>query len=189
MDRKTGVLVLNRSFMPINVTTMRRAFVLLFLGNAVAVDKSYQTFDIETWIQQFESSDPAWAVRTIRGSLSVPRVILLLRYDQIPKNRIRFSPRNIFVRDNYTCQYCGEQFSRDKLNLDHVLPRSRGGKTTWDNVVCACIHCNRLKGSRTPQEAGMPLLKKPASPSSLPAVHFLLRHHTVDEWKPFLLPH
>lgn len=187
MENKAGILVLNRTFMPINITSVRRAFILLFLGNAVAVDENYQIFDRKSWFERMFPKDD-WVIRTVSGAIPIPKVILLLKYDSIPRNRIRFSPRNVFFRDNHTCQYCGVQFPRNMLNLDHIVPRSRGGKTTWENVVCSCLKCNRKKGGRTPQEANMNLLKRPISPSSLPAVQFLMHQNYREEWRPFLLP-
>jgi 5-methylcytosine-specific restriction endonuclease McrA len=95
-------------------------------------------------------------VGTPDGKILVPRVILLQGYDRVPRRHVRYSRVNIFARDSYTCQYCGGKPHRSKLNLDHVIPRSLGGRTTWENVVCSCIDCNRRKGGRTPRSAAAP---------------------------------
>ena len=116
----------------------------------------------------------------------VPRVILLLAYDRVPRRQVRFSRFNIYSRDRNTCQYCGEKFLRHELNLDHVIPRSQGGLSRWENVVCSCHACNRKKGGRTPEQAGMRLLYPPRRPEWTPFMlqTFSLRHYR--EWAPFL---
>jgi len=118
--------------------------------------------------------------------IRVPRVIVLMAYDRIPKRRVRFNRLNIYARDNNTCQYCGKRFTKRRLNLDHVTPRSRGGKSTWENVVCSCLRCNRHKGGRSPEEAGLKLLRRPFRPNWTPFVleTWSLRRHR--EWLPFL---
>src|ERR1700730_19437246 len=129
----TRVLVLNRSYLPVHVTSVKRAFALLYQGVARAVDEQYRTFDFHSW------SDLAVEIHhervgVIGGFIRVPRVLLLIAYERVPKRHVRFSRFNIYARDNNTCQYCGRRFSRSELNLDHVLPRSRGGSSTWENV-------------------------------------------------------
>ncbi len=181
----TKVLMLNRSYLPIHVTSVRRAFTLLYLGIAKVVNEHYETFDFERWRALTVSLDEH-SVGLVDRAIRVPRVILLSRYDRVPRRQVRFSRVNIYARDNSTCQYCGKRLPRHQLNLDHVIPRSRGGTSRWDNVVCSCVPCNRRKGGRTPQEARMKLLQKPCKPTWTP---FLqeddggVRHR---EWLPFL---
>ena len=120
---QSRVLVLNRSFMPIQVTSVKRAFCMIYMGVAKAVDQEYQTFDFETWAQlQIRATDDS--VGMVGRVVKVPRVILLQVYDRLPKKQVRFSRYNIFSRDKNTCQYCGLRFQRADLNLDHVMPRS-----------------------------------------------------------------
>jgi len=121
---------------------------------------------------------------TTRGRIRIPKVLVLHSYDRIPARHIRFSRLHVFSRDNFTCQYCGRHFNRGQLNLDHVQPRSRGGLTQWENVVTSCVKCNFKKANRTPQEAGMDLLCRPARPrwASLGATAL----GQVPEWIPFL---
>jgi 5-methylcytosine-specific restriction endonuclease McrA len=123
-------------------------------------------------------------IRTPRLHLRIPRVILLVGYERIPRTRVRLSRLNIYARDGNLCQYCGNRFARTDLNLDHVIPRSRGGLTTWENVVCSCIACNLRKGGRTPTEAGMKLLKKPIRPKWTPTFRAPSRFY--EEWRPYL---
>jgi len=179
------VLVLNKSFLPIHVTSVRRAFCLLYAGIAKAVNSRYETFDYESWSQiTIERNDET--VGLVDRVIKVPRVILLLAYDRMPKRRVRFSRYNIFARDKNTCQYCGHRFSRSELNLDHVIPRSQGGTSTWENVVCSCHRCNRQKGGRTPTQARMKLVAQPRRPAWTPPINISLQEVMRKEWAPFL---
>ena len=183
----SSVLVLNRSFLPIHVTSVRRAFSLIFCGGAQAVDASYLTFDFEAWLQR-PASPNVDRIGTISGSIAVPRVILLRHYDRMPRRQIRFSRVNVFSRDRYTCQYCGRNPQRSELNLDHVVPRSQGGRTTWENVVCCCVACNRRKGGRTPAQAGLRLPRMPVRPRWTPLLSVAPSKVRYREWCPFLIP-
>ena len=155
----TKVLILNRSYLPIHVTSVRRAFTLLYQGIARAVNEQYQTFDFESW-SHLSVSVRDESVGLVNSVIRVPRVILLVGYDRVPKRQVRFSRYNIYARDKCTCQYCGRKLPRYELNLDHVIPRSRGGTSTWENVVCSCQECNRHKGGKTPHEVGISLLRR-----------------------------
>lgn len=157
------VLVLNRSFVPVHVTTLKRAFRLLYQGGAKAVDEEYRLFDFASWAA-LSAEIRSESIGTPSRRIRVPRVIVLLAFDRLPRARIRFSRLNIYARDDNTCQYCGTKLPRAELNLDHVVPRSRGGITSWENVVCSCISCNLRKANRTPEAAGMMLRKPPTRP-------------------------
>jgi len=177
-------LVLNRSYLPVHVTTVRRAFSLLYRGVARAVDENYRTFDFADWTTV--STLDSEVVGLVSGLVRVPRVILLVSFDRVPRREVRFSRHNIFMRDGSACQYCGARKARSELNLDHVVPRSRGGMTTWENIVCACLDCNRRKGGRTPEEAGIRLRRRPRRPSWTPFVARTLAGTCYREWRPFL---
>ena len=181
----SSVLVLNRSFLPIHVTSVRRAFTLLYQGIARAVNEEYRTFDFETW-QQLAVARDMESIGSVRGRIRVPRVIVLTTFDRIPKRHVRFSRLNIYARDDFTCQYCGNRPPRSELNLDHVVPRSLGGRSTWQNVVCSCLDCNRRKGGRTPKQARLRLQRKPARPHWTPFVSLMLANVRYKEWRPFL---
>ena len=180
----TGALVLNRVYQPIHVTSVRRAFTLLYAGAAKAIDEQFQLFDFDGWSELSAATHDS--VGAVGRRIRVPRVIVLLAYDRLPKTRVRFSRFNIYARDDNTCQYCGHRHARADLNLDHVIPRSRGGSTTWENVVCSCVACNLRKGGRTPHEAGMRLLKAPARPRWTPMFRSATRRALYREWRPFL---
>lgn len=181
----TAVLVLNKHYQPIHVTTVRRAFVLLYQGMARAVDRHFETFDFPSWAA-LSASVHDETIGMIDRRVRVPRVILLHACNHFPRNRVRFSRINIYLRDGNRCQYCGRGSSRVEINLDHVIPRSRGGTTTWENVVCSCVPCNVRKGGRTPEEAGMHLRQRPSRPRWSPFIHRGVDSSIHDAWKPFL---
>ena len=181
----SNVLVLNKSFLPVQITTVRRAFCLLYAGIAKAVNSRYETFDYESWHQlSIERNDET--IGLVDRVIKVPRVILLIAYDRVPKRRVRFSRYNIFARDKNTCQYCGKKFPRLDLNLDHIIPRSQGGTSIWENVVCSCHQCNRKKGGKTPEQARMKLISQPRRPAWTPPLNVSLQAVMRREWVPFL---
>ena len=180
-----AVLVLNRHYQPIHITSARRAFALLYLGAASAIDDQFRIFDFASWSQlSTEMGDDV--VHTLDRAIRIPRVIVLQLYDRLPRTKVRFSRHNIYLRDGNTCQYCGESLPRSELNLDHVVPRSQGGRTTWQNVVCCCIPCNLAKGARTPEQARLVLLKKPERPRWTPTFRAASDRVRYREWLPFL---
>lgn len=180
------VLVLNRHFTPVTLTSARRAFVLLYGGAAEALDEAGNLHDFATWSTQpvREGDD---GVATLRGALRVPRVLHLLRYDRAPRLAVRLSRRNVMLRDQHQCQYCGRSLAVRELNVDHMQPRSRGGADTWENLVTSCRSCNLKKGHRTPEEAGMRLLSVPRRPRWSAAAHLMHAQLTpFAEWQPYL---
>ena len=179
----TKVLVLNHSYLPINLTSVRRAVSLLYRDVARAVDEEYRTFDFPAWARRSAGAD---RIGLVGADLPTPRVILLLTYDQLPQRYVRFSRANVYARDRSECQYCGRRLPRGRLNLDHVVPRSRGGQSHWENVVCSCIDCNRRKGDQTPSEAGMRLARRPFRPHWTPFVASVHGRPAYRDWLPFL---
>jgi 5-methylcytosine-specific restriction endonuclease McrA len=140
---RSKVLVLNTTFLPINICSWRRAMVLIFKGKAEEIEKSKKHIN--------------------KGKYILPLVIKLRDYVPIPYNGVVFTRKNIFLRDNHTCQYCGKT---GNLTIDHVIPKSRGGDDVWQNVVTCCIRCNNKKGDRLPDEEGMKLIGTPYKPPS-----------------------
>ncbi|HHL51919.1 MAG TPA: HNH endonuclease [Flammeovirgaceae bacterium] len=158
-------LVLNQDFRPISVCSIQRAFVLVFNKKVEMV-----------------ASFNGHKFHTVDNEYSIPAVIRLQCYIKVPYRSVELSRKNIFERDNHTCQYCG---SKQDLSIDHVIPKSRGGGSGWKNLVTACKACNARKGDFTPEEAGMPLRQQPFKPSFL----MFLRDYIgfkYEEWKPFL---
>lgn len=188
LDRQ--VLVLNRLWQAVNVCSVRRAFGLLCQGHAQVVfadaDNNFLTHDFSSW-QEFSQREPEDdMVHTISLRIRVPRVIVLLLFDRLPTKEVKFTRHNVFERDKNTCQYCGKVLDRKELNLDHVIPRDRGGLTTWENIVCSCIPCNTRKGNRLPHEAHMRLIKKPERPRWRPFLHLTFGGNHHDSWKHFV---
>ncbi len=184
------VLVLNRLWQAVNVCSVRRALTLLFQGQAQVVldggDGSFQTYGFREWRDLSENQTHPESIHAISFKIRVPRVILLMVFDQLPAKEVKFTRHNIFERDKNTCQYCGRTLERKDLNLDHVVPRDRGGPTTWENIVCSCIPCNTRKGNRTPQEAGLRLVRKPRRPKWRPFLHVQVGIPTHDQWRHFI---
>jgi len=189
-----NVLVLNKHYMAIRIVGARRAFSLLCreLAEVVSLEEgSYSNYDFESWCEvsqfrrEFEPDGHDW-VSTVNFHIAVPRIIRLLFYDRLPRTEVKFNRRNIFARDKNRCQYCGKRFPTSELSLDHVIPRSIGGKAMWNNIVCACANCNVKKGGRTPKQAGMRLIQKPVRPKHNPLVHIHLGHQRYRSWKQFL---
>lgn len=180
------VLVLNRVFVPVQLTTARRAFVLLYGGAARALDESGEEYDFNLW-RELPPREDDDVVSTVSGALRVPRVLHLHRYDRTPRATVRLTRKNLMMRDGHQCQYCLKKPALRDLNIDHVLPRSRGGTDTWENLVTACRVCNLRKGWKTPEEASMRLARKPVRPRWSKAAQILLTASTTyREWEPFL---
>ena len=193
---QASVLALNRHFVPVHLFSSPRAFCLLCKGMAEVVhveEGRFATLDFEAWREHSQlklelglrEPHEDW-IQAVHFEIEVPRVIRLLKYERVPRNTVKYNRRNVFLRDEHRCQYCDRRFSVQRLSLDHVMPRSRGGPDTWENVVCACLTCNVRKGGRTPQEAGMRLLREPVRPKRNPLVarHLMLRKYAA--WKAFI---
>ncbi len=186
------VLVLNRLWQAVNVIAARRAFALLAREHAQVVhqtEDNFRTFSLMDWIDFSTYNPPVDAletVHTINRNIRLPRVILLTFFDKLPCKELKLTRNNVFARDKDTCQYCGKIFPREELNLDHVIPRDRGGKTTWENIVCSCIKCNSRKANRLPHEAHMRLVCKPVRPKWRPVISLVLNNQQRERWKDFL---
>lgn len=189
-----SVLVLNKHYMAIRIISAKRAFSLLFrdLAEVISQEKnSYANYNFQSWCDvsrfkhQFEPDSQDW-ISTVNFHIAVPRIIRLLFYDRLPRSEVKFNRRNIFARDKNSCQYCGRRFPTNELSLDHIIPRSLGGKATWDNIVCACTDCNVKKGGRTPKQAHMTLVRLPVKPKRNPLLHVHLGHQRYKSWKQFL---
>jgi 5-methylcytosine-specific restriction endonuclease McrA len=163
------VLVLNATFEPINVTAVRRALILMLKGVAQAEETN------------------SHEVHSASKAVPVPSVIRLLSYRHIPQQSRALSRKNILLRDRNTCQFCGQPFPASELTLDHVLPRSRGGRSTWENLVACCYECNNSKGDRTPEEAGLKLARRPR-PFTLHTSRQLMRliGNRDEKWRKYL---
>lgn len=187
----TKVLVLNRLWQAVNVCSVRRAFSLLCQGHAHVVDAQegeaqraiFATHDFTSWLDFSQREPEPEMIHGVTIKLRIPRIIVLLFFDRLPRREVKFTRLSIFERDKNTCQYCGQGFASRDLNLDHVLPKARGGLTNWENIVCSCIPCNTRKGNRLPDEVGMSLIRKPKRPRWRPCINLSVgvkdsQHHS-----------
>ncbi len=163
MNKK--VLVLNQDYSPISICTVQRAFLLTYLNKTEMVE-----------------SANGYKLRSVSHSFPMPAVIRLTRYVNVPYKGVALTRQNIFKRDQFEWQYCG---SKKDLTLDHVIPRSKGGKSSWDNLVTACKRCNTHKGDDTPEQAGFKLKTRPFKPSYVLFLRDLSGFH-CEEWQPYL---
>ncbi len=184
------VLVLNRLWQAVNVCSVRRALCLLFQNHAQVVlgdqNGNFATFNFGEWQDLSEREPHPESIKTVSMRIRVPRVIVLAVFDKLPRKEVKFTRHNVFERDRNTCQYCGRHFERKDLNLDHVVPRDRGGPTSWENIVCSCIPCNTRKSNRTPHEAGMRLIATPRKPKWRPFVEISVGVRCHDSWRHFI---
>lgn len=198
------VLVLNKHWLAVHICTVRRAMSLLYQGVAHVVADDYQIYDFETWrglsnrngngVNGAKTANGhgtnghahEMMIHTPRFQLRVPQVIVLARYQRNPPRTVRFNRRNIYIRDRFQCQYCGAAPDREDLTIDHVTPRSRGGRSVWENVVTACARCNAKKGDRLPGECGMQPRTTPRCPSWLATLRSVRNEEERMVWKQFI---
>ncbi len=192
MDTSFQTLVLNRLWQAVNVVGVERAFSLLALEHAQVIyaeDGSFRVFDGAGWFEfskDLEAGPGSRVIRTVNQQVVVPTVLLLRGYDRMLMQEMKFNRRNLLERDDYRCQYCGKNLPAKELNMDHVVPRDRGGGTTWENVVISCIKCNSKKSNRSPKEAGMRLLKEPKRPPRRPFMSSLYGKPMEETWTHFI---
>ena len=191
----SSVLVLNRYYMAMHLVPLRRALLLLYRNSAEVIDREndhYVNYDFTSWCQLSVLQDELgegrseW-IRLVRQRLLVPRIVRLTRFDRVYHQPLRFNRRNLFARDKQRCQYCWKQLTLSQMSLDHVVPRSQGGDTNWENIVCCCVKCNTTKGNRTPKQADMELRQRPRKPALHPQVALEENSAHYSLWKTFLV--
>lgn len=183
------VLVLNRSWKPVTVLTLDKALAKLFSSHhdgepkAIIVDcaNGFQTVSWSDW-SKMRPSEGEDVMRSVSATFRIPSVIQLTKYDKIPSYKVHYCRKTIYKRDGHQCQYCGKKPGTEELSIDHILPRSLGGLTTWENCVLACVKCNTHKANRTPTQAGMRLLRQPRKPK----FNVLRCDYKVKDWESFL---
>lgn len=192
LNRK--VLVLNKNWIALGTITVKRAIIMLFTTYRTGEPKAkvvetndllnkFSTYDWHQWsLMKPKNQDSK--IFGVNGEFRVPEVILLTKNDKIPQDKIRFSRRAIFKRDNYTCGYCGIRFGTEILTWDHIIPKSAPyyGKTDWNNIITCCVNCNQKKKNRTPEKANMKLLKQPIKPK----FNLFDDKVKIESWKDFL---
>lgn len=163
------VLLLNITYEPLRIIDWKRAITMLCLGKVEVIEEYGRD------------------IHSVSFTIRLPSVVRLLRMVKRPKTPVKFSRQNIYARDRYKCQYCGDRFSSEDLTYDHVIPKSRGGKTEWKNIVTCCIECNRKKGGRIPSEASMRLIRKPKRPTWVPAIRITIGFREIPQtWRDYL---
>jgi 5-methylcytosine-specific restriction endonuclease McrA len=185
---KHNVLILNKHWIPINTTTARHSFALMYSENAKGImieEDKVVPLEWNEWVSlNLKENDRT--VKTVRGFVKIPTVIVLNHYDKIPRQIIKFTQKSLWERDNFTCQYTGKKVTRTNGNIDHIIPRSQGGKTSWENCVIAHKEINAIKADRTPEQAGLKLLKKPSAPRIMPVSFYIRNKEEVKDWEMFL---
>lgn len=160
---------MNITYEPLKIINWKKAITMVCLGKVEVIEEYNQE------------------IHSVSFTIRLPSVVRLLRMVKRPNTPVKFSRQNIYARDRYRCQYCGSRFATEELTYDHVLPKSRGGRTKWENIVTCCVECNRKKGGRTPEEAHMSLVRKPARPSWVPAIRITIGFQRVPEtWRDYL---
>lgn len=189
---KYRVLILNRLWQAVNIVGVQRSFSLLLQDHAQVIytgDGSFRLMDSGAWLQLSEAavpSDDEAFIQTVRLRIRIPKVLLLRDYDQLPAQAVRFSRETLFKRDHYRCQYCGNNYADSHLNMDHVIPKDRGGRTSWENIVTSCMKCNTHKANRLPHQADMHLIRKPERPKWRPFISSLIGQDYDPDWDNFI---
>ena len=160
------VLVLNKVWMPIRVITVMRSIKLLFANKASAVNTDdYSIYKWDDWAKQEIFNGDSY-ISAVNNNIKVPEVIVLAKYDKVYRKDVKLTKRNIYIRDEYKCQYSGKRIKESEADIDHIIPRSKGGENVWENLVVCSKEINRKKGYRTPEQAGLKLIKKPTKPDN-----------------------
>lgn len=187
--QKNTVLVLNKNWQAINIKTPQEAFCMLATGAATGLDidndGNMTPITWDRWLSlEVRPSDNF--IKTVRGNIRIPTVVILCRYNQVPKKRPTMSNKAIWERDNGICQYTGKKLKPGEGNIDHIIPRHRGGKTSWTNCVLSCSKVNAKKGNKTPEEVGLKLIREPFTPKELPVTLYIKNIHKIPDWNFFL---
>lgn len=160
-------LVLNKGWTAISIMPVKKAVTKVLSDLAKIMDEDYVLYDFEEWMK-LPVRDGERFIQSANQQIRVPQIIVLSDYDRLPHREVKLTRRNLLIRDNFTCQYTGKPISMDTATIDHVRPRSKGGNSTWENLVMCCLDVNAQKADRTPQEAGLKLLKQPVKPKWSP---------------------
>lgn len=186
---RTTVLVLNRNWQAIHVKSPAEALSMMYTDAATGLDilgeDQMIPYKWKDWIKLAYDEQSEY-VKTINGNIKIPKVIVLCKFNKVPMKRPKFSLTGVWNRDGGICQYTGKKLSKNEGNVDHIMPRSRGGKTDWSNCVLAHKEVNAQKANRTPEEAGLKLIKPPAIPRHMPTTFYIKNKHNIKEWEMFL---
>lgn len=186
MKKLTDVLVLNKSYCALHIIGWQKAVSLIFQEAARAMDREFASYEYPDWLAFSDANVHNYpTVNTVSRCIAIPEIIVLRKYDRLPQRDVKYSRQTLFQRDNFRCAYCGETFERRALTVDHIIPRAKGGTTTWNNTTSACFDCNSKKADMTPEEAGMRLLYKPKKPSWISPLSDVKPHNMRKSWAHF----
>ena len=186
MKKKNDVLVLNRAYIPIQIIEWQRAMSLLIQDAARPLDRNLDVYDFDTWLSFSSLNEDYPKISTIRYKIALPEIVVLRKYDKLPIRDVKYSRMSLFERDRYTCCFCNQKFPKLQLTVDHILPRSKGGTTSWMNTITSCKPCNSLKADRTPEQAHMKMHFKPKKPMWISPVSKMGDNHPCKSWLKFL---
>ena len=187
--RRETVLVLNRAWQAIHVKSPAEALAMMFSDTATGLDiqgsDNMIPYKWDKWIN-LPYDENASYIKTVRGDIKIPKIIILSEFDKVPQKKPKFSSKAIWRRDNGICQYSGQKLTPNEGNIDHVIPKSRGGKTNWTNCVLVHKEINARKADKMPHEVGLKLIREPRIPRSMPTTFYIKNKHKIQEWEPFL---
>lgn len=188
MKNKHDILILQKQFVPIHIVSWQTGINLVYKGAAHALDREFVSYEYDDWVKASISNMDDYAkIKTASYQVAVPEIVALTHYDRLPDKEVKYSRENIFKAYKFRCAYCGQTFPLAKLTVDHVIPRSKGGKSVWTNAVPACKVCNNQKADKTPEQAGMPLLLKPVKPKWInPLNNVAWKDHPCKSWEHFM---
>ena len=187
--KRRSVLVLNRNWQAIDVKNPLEALSMMYTDDATGLQilgpDNMVPLSWNDWFSLPHNEDEDH-VYTVRGKIRIPKIVILSNFDKVPRKRPKFTAKNLWQRDEGICQYTGKKLTPNDGNIDHVLPKSRGGRSTWTNCVLSHKDVNARKGNKTPVEAGLRLLRQPKEPQSLPTTFYLENKYNIEEWNTFL---
>jgi 5-methylcytosine-specific restriction endonuclease McrA len=187
--KRRSVLVLNRNWQAIDVKNPLEALSMMYTDDATGLQilgpDNMVPLKWDDWTSLPRNEDEEH-VYTVRGEIRIPKIVILCNFDKVPRKRPKFTAKNLWQRDEGICQYTGKKLTPNEGNIDHVLPKSRGGRSTWTNCVLSHKDVNAKKGNKTPVEAGLRLLRQPKEPQSLPTTFYLENKYNIEEWNTFL---
>ena len=184
--KRHDILVLNKNYVPIHIIGWQKCMSLIIQEAARPLDRDFVTYSMEDWMKFSTETEDYHKIHTSKQGIALPEVITLRKYDRLPIRDVKYSRQTLFQRDKFHCAYCMQVFPRDQLTVDHIMPRSKGGHSTWANTVSCCKPCNNFKADRTPDEAKMKLHLKPKKPVWLSPVADLKPDHPCKSWLKFM---
>ncbi len=184
--KKPDILVLNKSYVPLHIIGWQKAMSLICQDSARPMDRDFVAYDFADWLLFSDTNvDDYPTVGTVSRKIAIPEIIVLRKYDRLPARDVKYSRQTLFERDHHTCGYCGKVFDKKDLTVDHIIPRSKGGMTTWKNTITSCFPCNSIKADRTPETAKMPLKFKPGKPVWFSPLTDIKPDHPCKSWLKF----